>query len=260
MAQFDLYSDFIFDGIDSRAYGVKIVNTGGAFNKTFGTIRDIKVDTSNNRKIYKGVETPIVSVPIKLARVTSTYNPLSLSYDEEIRLKKWLFKKDERGLVVGDKCYYGVFSASENDSWINKHNKGYISLNFNIIEVCDYLNTDVVKLNKNSEIITFNSRCDCNERCYLDFNIDYVEGDGTFSIKNLTNGCTMEFENLKEGNNYDICCSSRILQSNEELEIILPKIKKPFKWIRIDAGINDIQVECSGIADITMQYQCKMSF
>lgn len=264
MAQFDMYTSFMFDGISSDSYSLKIYSLQNSFNKYYGLNRDVNMTESGYRKIYKGVKNKNITIPLIIAKTDMLDIPLSITRDEEIEITRWLFKRSPKALTFDgtNKNYYGVFSAND-DSWFNSNNHGYISLDFILTgdgTAYDSINTTYKYLNNESTIITLENMCDINEQVFLDIHITCYSENGVISIKNLLTGQEVVLNGLTINNSYSIYGERRfVINNTNSKEDAYSKVIKP-TWIELLYGLNDIEIKAlKGEFEMVLEFQPQLS-
>ena len=184
-----------FNGINSSRYGLYLCNVDGDFyTRQFGTERSIAKENGTIQKIEDS--TPTIS--IQLVKMDNKNKPMPISKDELSRISHWLFSPTEYKPLIVDQnsvVYYGMFVSGE--IWQNEHDKGYLTLDFelNANHAYTILQNSDFRVNGERKV-TVNSGNTYGLYNEVDIEIKLANGQTGFTIINNTTGQTMTLSGL----------------------------------------------------------------
>lgn len=249
---------FIFDGVSSDLYGLKIVNVeNDGFKSMFGTDRGIDEDDNfGNIPIFYGIRESCPEFQIELTRVDVNLNVLPIN-DSDLRIiGKWLFKKEYKPLEVNGLVYYVIFTKGTR--WDNGSNMGYLNLTIRMSS--PYAYTPIMNSYhtiKGVKKIDLDNISSYDEDIYPDVEFELFE-DGDFKITNMTTKEIFEFKDLLKGSKIN-CYNEglkQLIDKEKTNDNLMSKFNK--KWIRLVSGKNKIKIESKN-AKVRIVYQSKMN-
>jgi len=255
-------TDFIYDEILSTDMGVYIVRVDSGMLEIPTLSRKIQEEKLNNYKdipVFYGVTKDTLSFPITITKLYDYENNNVFSYEERVKILRWLCKGEYKEFVSADNDfikYYVLFE--EVKRYDNSLNQGYITLTCRLnapygfspkmeanYDLSDNTTIEIIELENTSNII---------DNYYPEMEFTVIEGTSV-SFKNLTNGGEeFTIENLQIGETVYINMETGRIKSSLAGVYHLGDCNK--NWTSLVYGIN--RIEISGKINLYTRMQFPM--
>lgn len=245
-------SDFIFDGMASEKYCLKLLdlNGSGVIDSSAGTNVEPVIDVIRRKAqpyIYGMQQTPTLTFPLTFGRMTQ--DPLD-AYDRRA-ISQYLFGQNGYKwleIIQPDLAEVRFKCILQNPQWTYIGNMAQV---ITCDVVCDapwaWGYEEVYTINVNgSTTYTFNNQSDDNFYLFPKLEITPSNVTTRFAIKNLDdNNRTFEFTNLNTNGQEIIFVDNH----NQILESSLGNYRTRnfnWKWFRLIQGFNDLEISGTG--------------
>jgi len=254
-----LNTGFSVNGERSEDYGVVLVAKGDLVNQQFGVsskaVRE-KIKYRDEPYSY-GFERNIYNMPIAISKIDS--NDMKFTYEERIRITKWLKGNDEFVEFCSDDydeehIFYLHFNSGDFENYSN--NMGIVTFDcemkypyamspvlYDNFDLSDNNSSEMITLVNNSNVVDYYSPM-------IEFKL--IGSNTGFKMINHTNNEEIfEFTGLTAGDTICIDNLNKRIKSSTGLPRLSNFNKK---WLSLSYGINQIEVFGACILDVKSQF------
>lgn len=244
---------FVFDGIDFHKHRWFIGTIGDVdLEFQFGFDRSVNVSDTGAFPVTLGVTDSLPVIEFTVVQMGYGGEPLPVDIKKYNELAKLLYRTEPRCLEIAGMTYTGVFKGLGEgiDTGIN----GYIKLSFQLSVPYAMANKiSYSRVVSGKRIIEVNNISTANGYdVYPDIIFTLTDMENSFTIRNLSTGDKIGFGDLEENGKYLILGEQKQVFNMYDIDEIIYSDS----WIKLNYGINRIEVSGEGIIDI--QFNPKM--
>ncbi|MGV2640145.1 hypothetical protein GNF86_01645 [Clostridium perfringens] len=253
---------FEFDGKKSKDRNLKMVVIDNKSEEDkFGVEQEIiEEDNGTDTPLFLGIKRKPQSLKISIMKMNKYSRPLPYTDKELDEICRWLFKKEYKPFIPWDNTgmvYYVIFTKGTD--FFNCAKEGYINLEMRLNAPYGYSNlfNNDYRI-KGEKVIDIYNGSDIDNFIYPDIEFELRDNSTDLTIKNLSLGETMEFNNLVSNDHimiYNEGLKDMVSLKDKSRNIFQHSNKQ---FIKLQYGLNRIQVK--GNCRIRFLYQYPIGF